>query len=139
MVFGLFKDGKEVQGWFWNCTGSPVVKSMQISLHIHSFCTFPCTWSSANFVGFIVVCFFFFSPRKSLLSDRKQPLMKLIKMFLIYQLKGETLDFLELWLHSHQCLFDLYSCCEEKVEHMNVYVFSNFYYIKRKIDPSETI
>lgn len=46
-------------------------------------------------------------PRKSLVSDRKQPLIKLIKMFLIYQLKGETLDFLELWLHSHQCLFDL--------------------------------
>ena len=40
----------------------------------------------------------FFFPRKSLVSDRKQPLVKLIKMFLIYQLKGETLDFLELWL-----------------------------------------
>ena len=66
---------------------------MQISLQIHSFCTFPVLGQMQTLLDLN-----FFFPRKSLVSDRKQPLVKLIKMFLIYQLKGETLDFLELWL-----------------------------------------
>lgn len=113
MVFGLFKDGKEVHGWFWNCTGSPVVKSMQISLHIHSL------YISLYLVK-CTLCwiyrFFFFSPGSLCLVIESNHWWNLLKCFLVYQLQGETLDFLELWLHSsHQCPFELYSCCEERL------------------------
>lgn len=62
------------------------LKIHKFSLHIHSFCTLTCTWSNADLVRFFFHAAFAYG--------RKQPLIKLIKTFLICQLKEETFFFI---------------------------------------------
>lgn len=57
----------------------------------------------------------------------------------MHKLKGETLVFPVLWLVPITASLILRYSYDVQGEHMNVCLFSNFYYIRRQNDPSETI
>lgn len=131
----LHKDGKELYVDFKIRLVLHQWELYKFSLHIYSFCTLNCTWSNSNSVGFISFLMV------SLLSDRKQPLVKLVKTFLIYRLKEEILFFFSIVVR-FPSLF-LWSWNTTMMNRVSICMFvcflSNFYFIKRKNDPSEVI
>lgn len=130
----LHKDGKELYVDFEIRLVLHQWELYKFSLHIYSFCTLTCTWSNSNSVGFMSFLMV------SLLNGRKQPLVKLVKTFLIYWLKEETHFFQ--YVVRFPSLF-LWSWSTIMMNRVSIYMFacflSNFYFITKKNDPSETI